>query len=160
MKLLINLIRLLLLSTITLHNGCSLQEGEARVEMISNSEIAHARWVSLHYENYQFTAELQCFCLPQTRTPRTIIIRLNKVQSAPNLPSEINRSIDDWFTLLASYRQKRLSESSQAKVFASFHSHNGFPKRISIDPHPRIADDEFTVVFKDFRPLEKSDLLE
>ena len=172
----------LILSSFMLLSGCvnqsdnksgnqsANQQSTSIEKPLNSSAEAEYLWREFDVKNYQFTVELQCFCLPETNAARTIKVVNNKIhsivlttthQTDTLKPTEISRTIDDWFSLLSGYRegnakQANAKESNTAKTSGKFDSKNGFPLRISVDPHPRIADDEYTVVFRDFKKINKT----
>ena len=107
-------------------------------------------------ESYEFVAGQQCYCLPEARAPRVITVKNNAVTAMrleatgaadPDPPELLQKTISQWFDYL-----QQQAGSDTAKVSGTFDAATGFPKRISVDLHPRMADDEFSVVFSGFNP--------
>lgn len=124
--------------------------------VIDDISQAQSLWQAGNDNNYSFTVSLLCFCLPETRAPRIVTVSNNQVtsitlkttgKSDSKPPKMLRKTVTEWFIFLQKQNVKRPDSAS-----GTFAGDNGFPNRVSVDPHPRMADDEFSVIFSDFRP--------
>jgi hypothetical protein len=96
---------------------------------------ARARWREHGFRSYRFRVALSCFCLPEIREPRVIVVRRGRPQGAPEhlrpaatvprLLRMVQRAIDDRVSGLSVRYGRR-----------------GVPRRIGLDPDRGLADDE------------------
>lgn len=153
---------LLLLMPLQIVSGCTATANkpappvEARqASTITSIQTASERWQQ-QTDNYEFVASQQCYCLPEARAPRIITVENGRItgirlessgEKDPKPPELLQKTITEWFDYL-----QQQGQSDTAKVSGTFDAGSGFPKRISVDLHPRMADDEFSIVFSGFNP--------
>jgi len=111
----------------------SIADGTAQQEL----DAARQRWQAAGVNDYHFTVERVCFCLPAFRGPETIVVRdgepmavtaaFRDVATVPRLHAIVQKAIDD--------RVERLGVTYNSL---------GVPLSISIDRRVPIADDEIT----------------
>jgi hypothetical protein len=111
----------------------SIADGTAQQEL----DAARQRWQVAGVDDYHFTVERVCFCVPTFRGPETIVVRdgeplaapaaFQDVATVPRLHAIVQKAIDD--------RVERLGVSYDAR---------GVPLSISIDRSSSVADDEIT----------------
>ncbi|MDX1695978.1 MAG: DUF6174 domain-containing protein [Ketobacteraceae bacterium] len=127
-------------------------------DTIQDIPTAEQRWKARAAASYRFQASQLCYCLPEARAPRIIEVvdgAISKVRMAdtgqpdPSPPDMLLKTISEWFD----YLQEK-SRIETATVTGTFMADTGFPRRISVDLHPRMADDEFSVEFSGYLPAE------
>jgi Family of unknown function (DUF6174) len=107
-------------------------------------DAAKQRWQAAGIEDYRFTVERQCFCVPSFRGPVAIVVRggvpdaatpaaFQDVATVPRLHAIVQQAIDD--------RVERLDVR---------YDRRGVPLSISIDHSSMIADDEIAYVVSGF----------
>jgi hypothetical protein len=136
--------------------GCSsatVAQCAADTSVTEAARIWHARQL----ENYQFTWQQQCFCLPEAVQPIRITVRGGAIVSATTLTGE---PVDDevrsaLLTIDALYQRVLAAAKDAARLQFSCDS-AGVPTRVFIDPNTRVADDEFRVTISAFRECRKS----
>lgn len=136
--------------------GCQNTQAVDEKKQLTSITQAKALWQSQGFKDYQFVVQQQCFCLPSTLKPRLVTVKNNKVfsiklletQQADKKPSSLLlKTVDQWFAHLES-----IQSQPNAKVSGSFQADTGFPIRLSVDLHPRMADDEYSIIFSNFSP--------
>lgn len=131
-------------------------EGSKPGAGVTNDLEHAARLWKTQQARYEFTASLQCYCLPEARAPRLITVNNNRITAIrleqsgdmdPNPPAMLKKTVSDWFEYLI-----ETSQIDLATVTGTFDASTGFPVRVSVDRHPRMADDEFSVLFSNYQP--------
>jgi hypothetical protein len=105
---------------------------------------ARGRWRDAGVRDYRFRVRLSCFCPPDIRAPRVIVVRGGRARNAPSHLREaatvprllriVQRAIDDRVADLGVRYGRR-----------------GIPRSISIDGSRAVADDERSYAVNGFR---------
>lgn len=118
----------------------------AKASYLANKQV----WDALSWENYDYTVQRQCFCPQPYVKKMRVNVRAGKVVSAftveDNLAVDAKilsglKTINDWFALI----NKELQRPAKI-VDVQYQSRYGYPLRIHIDIHLRVADDEQVIV--------------
>lgn len=132
------------------------RDNKEQSKIIDDIALASQRWQQ-QPSHYSFVAAQHCYCLPNARAPRLITVNQDSItqifylesgEADPAPPAILQKTITEWFHYL-----RDQSQQEHATVNGSFAAVTGFPVRVYIDRHPRIADDEFSVEFSQYKPL-------
>jgi hypothetical protein len=105
---------------------------------------ARARWDRASLRNYRFRVALQCFCLPDVRRPRVIVVRRGHPQRPPSHLRWV-ATVPRMFLTVQEAIDERVSGLDVR------YGRRGVPRRISVDPRSGIADDEHAYEVDRFR---------
>lgn len=141
-------------------NGKKSEQRPATANQINSAkttvdfQLAASQWQQTKSQHYEFTASQQCYCLPEARKPRIITVVNDRITAIrfkdnqvidKNPPSILLKTIDQWFQFL-----QEQTQNTDSRISTKFLLDNGFPVRISVDRHPRMVDDEYTIEFSGF----------
>lgn len=115
---------------------------------------AKAQWQDQGISNYRFTVERQCFCQHDyTRAVRIVvdngkIVEARFADDAEVVPAGIRaelRTMAQWLTYIETLEAKK-----PHRLQVQLDAETGHLIKLEVDHHPRIADDELTVIISDF----------
>lgn len=112
------------------------------------------KWQQAQWNSYSYIVQRECFCLPEFRKATRVTVENDKVVSASFVGEEDATvsgqvlaglsTIDDWFDVI-----DRAVTNKADRLDVVYHQELGFPQKISIDMHPRIADDEQKILISE-----------
>lgn len=119
-------------------------------EIISDPQ--YSIWEENKFEDYDFTLQINCFCIIEYTMPKRIEVRDNKVVSVEGTPFEdLNdisyRTIDGFFEYIE--EKRKLNPVIEDIKYDSIY---GFPTYIYFDISEIIADEEIGYTLTDFVP--------
>tara|TARA_B100001093_G_scaffold379916_1_gene365277 strand:- start:310 stop:765 length:456 start_codon:yes stop_codon:yes gene_type:complete len=110
------------------------------------------KWKEKSITNYDYTLQINCFCIREYTLPKRIEVRDNQVVSIEGLPFEsLNdpsyRTIDEFFDYIQT--QRALNPVVETIEYDKEYS---FPSYIYFDISEMIADEEIGYTLTDFKP--------
>jgi len=125
------------------------------------------KWQARKLQNYTFTLQRSCFCLPEYTTPMTITVNNGKIVSAvteslmvemkddgsettPKMVDVSDRAmtVDQLFNEI-----KQAIENNAASVNVRYDARWGYPRSIYIDLDRRMADEEIALTSTALKPI-------
>lgn len=127
------------------------------------------KWLSKKQQNYTFTLQRSCYCLPEYTTPIMITVQDGKVVSAvtESLKMELKEDgseaapimidvIDRAMTIDQLFKEiKQSIDSNAASIDVKYDPTWGYPRSISIDLDKRMADEELAFTSSNFKQIRK-----
>ena len=112
---------------------------------------AQSAWQARHLDDYRFTWQQTCFCLPDAVQPIVVTVRHGAIVSATDrsgaaVSDEVRSNL---MTITALYRYVDDAQCKAAEVRATA-SKDGVPEKVHVDPSRSVADDEFDVTISEF----------
>jgi len=135
--------------------GCSITEpGRSRddVELSRNRE----RWATARVHDYEFDYQLLCFCAPEATEQVHIVVRGDQISAVTRtrdgLPA-LNQ-FGHWPTVSDLFDDvQQQIERKADRIDVAYDATYGYPKSISVDVYLMAADDEFSQIASNLRPL-------
>jgi hypothetical protein len=112
-----------------------------------------ALWQRSNIPNYQYTFQMQCFCVPGDDT--VVIVANRQVSQAFRTPSGVYltpQELTGMYTIEGLFA--KVQEAIDQRVYSlrvTYDAQYGFPNSISIDRDRNIADEEVTYTARDFQ---------
>lgn len=125
------------------------------------------KWQARKLQNYTFTLQRSCFCLPEYTTPMTITVNNGKIVSAvaeslmveikddgsettPKMVDVSDRAmtVDQLFNEI-----KQAIDNKAASVNVKYDARWGYPRSIYIDLDTRMADEEIALTSTALKPI-------
>lgn len=109
----------------------------------SELDANRALWDSHNITNYDYRAQLDCFCTPEAVRPAIVSVRMDAIASVVDAQTFEPRSPADFLTIDAMFdRLQQALNSDDLVIDAQFNSTLGNPSFFRID-HPILADDDY-----------------
>ncbi|HEY3393295.1 MAG TPA: DUF6174 domain-containing protein [Lacipirellulaceae bacterium] len=103
-----------------------------------------ALWDSHNITNYDFQAQVECFCPPDLVRPAVVSVRMDSIASVVDAQTFEPRNPADYLTIDAMFdRLQQALNSDDLVIDAQFDSTLGHPSFFRID-EPILADDEYS----------------
>lgn len=112
------------------------------------------KWQEAQWHSYSYVVQRECFCLPEFRKATRVTVENDKVVAASFVGEEDEAvseqvltglsTIEGWFNVI-----DRAVTNKADRLDVIYHQELGYPEEISIDMHPRIADDEQKIVISE-----------
>jgi hypothetical protein len=100
-------------------------------------------WDSHGISNYDYRAQLDCFCTPETVRPAIVSVRMDSIVSVVDAQTLVPRSPADFLTIDTMFDGLQQALNSDGLVIdAQFDSTLGHPRFFRID-QPILADDDY-----------------
>ena len=110
----------------------------------SELDANRALWDSHNITNYDYQAQLNCFCTPETVRPAIVSVRMDAIASVVDAQTLEARSPADFLTIDAMFdRLQQALNSDDLVIEAQFNSILGHPSFFRID-RPILADDDYS----------------
>ena len=133
-------------------------------------ELNFKKWQARKQQNYTFTLQRSCHCLPEHTTPMQVTVQNGKVISATTESLTVGQdsqgnpvdnvvidvtdralSIDQLFNEI-----KLAIDNKAAAVDIKYDPAWGYPRSIAIDLDKRMADEELAFTLSNFKPTRKT----
>lgn len=103
-----------------------------------------ALWDSHNITSYDYRAQLDCFCTPESVRPAIVSVRMDAIASVVDAQTLEPRGPADFLTIDAMFdRLQQALNSDDPVIDAQFDSTLGHPSFFRID-HPILADDDYS----------------
>jgi hypothetical protein len=101
-------------------------------------------WNSYNITDYDFQAQLSCFCTPDLLRPAIVSVRMDSIASVVDAQTFEPRNPADYLTIDAMFnRLQQALDTSGLVIDAQFDGNLGHPRFFSIDD-PMVADEEYS----------------
>ncbi len=141
---------------VVLSLGCG--SGSESITSLPQSELTRSKelWSSKGIHSYRFTLQRGCFCSPDVLTPVVIEVHGDTTTSITKVGGGTvdgtafasYNTIDKIFTAI----QNTLDIHGNVNA-TTYHTTQGYPIQVDLDPHPNLADDEESLQVSDFQVL-------
>lgn len=143
---------------------------DAKMPIIKRRYEANLKkWLSKKQQNYTFTLQRSCHCLPEYTTPMIVTVQDGKVVSAftESLTVDLKADgseadpvmidvTDRAMTIDQLFKEiKQSIDNNAASIDVKYDTRWGYPRSIYIDLDKRMADEELAFTSSDFKPIRK-----
>lgn len=132
-------------------------------------EASLKKWLNKKQQNYTFTLQRSCHCLPEYTTPMIVTVQDGKVISAFTESLKVDLKADGSeadpvmidvtdraMTIDQLFKEiKQSIDNNAASIDVKYDPRWGYPRSIYIDLDKRMADEELAFTSSDFKPIRE-----
>jgi len=123
-------------------------------EVLPEEELSveEQKWRDQNLESYEFTLQINCFCIREYTLPKRVVVQNNEVVQVDDTPyKELNDSaiqtIDGYFDFIRETRKQNPDEEE-----ITFDTNLGYPTYIFFDISYQMADEEIRYTISELIP--------
>jgi len=123
-------------------------------EVLPEEELSveEQKWRDQNLESYEFTLQINCFCIREYTLPKRVVVQNNEVVQVDDTPyEELNDSaiqtIDGYFDFIRETRKQNPDEEE-----ITYDTDLGYPTYIFFDISYQIADEEIRYTISELIP--------